>query len=98
MMLSFLQRLAVIAILLATLPCHALRTDHSLRSTGATSRGHVNAVYFINWFVDPPNQAYSLVNTVRGIYGRSFYPQDIDISHISHVFYAFLGVKPDGTV
>ncbi|KAH7201821.1 glycoside hydrolase [Fusarium oxysporum] len=38
------------------------------------------------------------VNTVRGIYDRSFYPQHIDVSHISHVLYAFLGVEPDGTV
>lgn len=50
-MLSFLHRLAVVAILLATRPCHALRPDHSLRSPEYAPRGHVNAVYFIKWFL-----------------------------------------------
>ncbi|KAF5644049.1 putative endochitinase [Fusarium sp. NRRL 25303] len=81
-MLSFLRRLAVVAILLATRPCHASRTGHSLRSPEYAPGGHANAVYFINW----------------GIYDRGFYPQHMDVSQISHLLYAFLGVKPDGTV
>ncbi|KAF5642587.1 endochitinase [Fusarium sp. NRRL 52700] len=81
-MLSFLHRLAVVAILFAARPCHAFRPDHSLRSPQYTPRGHVNAAYFINW----------------GIYDRGFYPQHMDVSHISHALYAFLGVEPDGTV
>ncbi|KAG5782563.1 hypothetical protein H9Q73_003754 [Fusarium xylarioides] len=81
-MLSFLHRLAVVAILFAARPCRASRPDHSLRSSQYTPRGYVNAAYFINW----------------GIHDRGFYPQDMNVSHISHVLYAFLGVKPDGTV
>ncbi|KAF5614812.1 endochitinase [Fusarium tjaetaba] len=81
-MLSFLHRLAVVAILFTARPCHASRPHHSLRSQQYNPRGHVNAAYFINW----------------GIRDRGFYPQDMNVSHISHVLYAFLGVEPDGTV
>ncbi|KAF4342583.1 chitinase 1 [Fusarium beomiforme] len=33
-----------------------------------------------------------------GIYARNFQPRDLDVSHISHVLYAFLNLKSDGTV
>ncbi|KAF5252768.1 hypothetical protein FANTH_2293 [Fusarium anthophilum] len=81
-MQSFLHCLAIVAILFAARPCRASRPDQSLRSPQYTSRGHVNAAYFINW----------------GIHDRGFYPQHMDVSHISHVLYAFLGVESDGTV
>ncbi|KAF5542173.1 endochitinase [Fusarium mexicanum] len=81
-MQSFLHRLAIVAILFAARPCRASRPDQSLRSPQYTSRGHVNAAYFINW----------------GIHDRGCYPQHMDVSHISHVLYAFLGVESDGTV
>ncbi|KAF4457844.1 Chitinase 1 [Fusarium austroafricanum] len=82
-MLLYLRRsLAVIAFLLATL-YPALPTEPP-QSTEAAQReqGHANTVYFVNW----------------GIYARDFQPQDLDASQISHVLYAFLNVKSDGTV
>ncbi|CEI70009.1 unnamed protein product [Fusarium venenatum] len=46
------------------------------------TKNHVNAVYFTNW----------------GTYGRYFQPQDLPASQITQVLFAFLNVKPDGTV
>ncbi|KAG5953969.1 Chitinase 1 [Claviceps sorghi] len=44
--------------------------------------GYVNSVYFTNW----------------GIYGRNFQPADIPVMQISHVLYAFLNLRADGTI
>ncbi|WAO97137.1 Chitinase [Fusarium falciforme] len=44
--------------------------------------GHVNAAYFVNW----------------GIYQRNFQPQDLPASKLSHILYAFINVRSDGTV
>lgn len=34
----------------------------------------------------------------RGIYGRNYQPADLPASDITHVFYAFLNLRADGTV
>ncbi|KDN36633.1 hypothetical protein RSAG8_10736, partial [Rhizoctonia solani AG-8 WAC10335] len=40
--------------------------------------GKVNIGYFVNW----------------GIYARAFYPQNIDTSTLTHIFYSFVDVDP----
>ncbi|KAI8404441.1 hypothetical protein FOFC_15936 [Fusarium oxysporum] len=43
---------------------------------------YVNTVYFTNW----------------GIYERGYQPKDLPASQITHLLYAFMGVRADGTV
>ncbi|KAI5455674.1 chitinase [Mariannaea sp. PMI_226] len=47
-----------------------------------SATGYINAVYFVNW----------------GIYQRGYQPQELPVSDISHVIYAFMNVRNDGTV
>ncbi|GKU18260.1 unnamed protein product [Fusarium langsethiae] len=80
---SIRRSLAALAIFQATL-CLALLLGRPshTKEIPQQTKGHVNAVYFTNW----------------GIYGRNFQPQDLPASHITQVLFAFLNVKPDGTV
>ncbi|KAF5235193.1 hypothetical protein FAUST_7246 [Fusarium austroamericanum] len=83
MWLSVRRALAAVAISQATL-CLALlpRLPPYTKEIAQQSKSPVNAVYFTNW----------------GIYGRNFQPQDLPASEITQVLFAFLNVKPDGTV
>lgn len=44
--------------------------------------GYTNSVYFTNW----------------GIYGRDYQPADLPVSQISHVLFAFMNLRADGTI
>ncbi|EKJ78493.1 hypothetical protein FPSE_01302 [Fusarium pseudograminearum CS3096] len=83
MWLSVRRALAAVAISQATL-CLALlpKLPPYTKEIAQQSKSLVNAVYFTNW----------------GIYGRNFQPQDLPASEITQVLFAFLNVKPDGTV
>ncbi|RYC79673.1 hypothetical protein BFJ63_vAg17446 [Fusarium oxysporum f. sp. narcissi] len=48
----------------------------------AEANGYVNAVYFTNW----------------GVSGRNYEPKDLPVSSITHLLYAFVGARADGTV
>ncbi|KAI6756489.1 hypothetical protein HG530_012225 [Fusarium avenaceum] len=83
-MLIFLVRSLAIFAFLRAASCHAMPPEHFVQQTKIAQQkpNHTNTVYFVNW----------------GIYGRNFQPQDLDATQISHVLYAFLNVKSDGTV
>ncbi|TVY74099.1 Chitinase 1 [Fusarium oxysporum f. sp. cubense] len=48
----------------------------------AEANGYVNTVYFTNW----------------GVSGRNYEPKDLPVSSITHLLYAFVGARADGTV
>ncbi|KAJ4269737.1 Chitinase 4 [Fusarium torreyae] len=82
-MLSLITRfLAAVAVLRATLCCAHPGLRPTPLKDTSHTGGYANSVYFANW----------------DIYARNFQPQDLDATHISHVLYAFMNVKPDGTV
>jgi len=60
--------------------------------------GSANGVYFVNWYAQNGTAIGKLANVIRGIYGRNFQPADLPVRDISHVFYAFLNVRTDGTM
>ncbi|TQS33861.1 hypothetical protein Golomagni_05780 [Golovinomyces magnicellulatus] len=62
--------------------CQEVSENAQSITQSSNTTSFINAVYFTNW----------------GTYDRNFQPNDISLQFITHVFYAFLDVRPDGTV
>ncbi|KAI8404618.1 hypothetical protein FOFC_16113 [Fusarium oxysporum] len=56
--------------------------EQLLHPRSPEANGYVNAVYFTNWGVSQSN----------------YHPQDLPGSKITHLLYAFVGARADGTV
>ncbi|TQW01628.1 chitinase 1 precursor [Cordyceps javanica] len=64
----------------------------------ATGTGLVNAVYFANWWVLKGRSGIRGSPLHRGIYLRNFQPNDLPVSNLTHVYYAFMNYGTDGTL
>ncbi|EXM14490.1 Chitinase II [Fusarium oxysporum f. sp. vasinfectum] len=56
--------------------------EQLLHARSPEANGYVNAVYFTNWGVSQSN----------------YHPQDLPVLKITHLLYAFVGARADGTV
>ncbi|KAG6018109.1 Endochitinase 1 [Claviceps lovelessii] len=81
-MLSLVSRATTLIVFLQA--TLGLSTSIPAFENGLAKRAgeYVNSVYFTNW----------------GIYGRSFQPADLPVSHVSHVLYSFMNLGGEGNI